>query len=186
LVEDRPKDGYELAVTRMNLDATQQQKVRGWIEAGLQPADIQKRLADELGLRLTYMEVRFLLADLHLEPHDKERVSPAAGAALGNVPGPGPVGPENAGAIDNNKPDLGAGAEEDTGGGVSVTVDQVTRAGAVVSGQVTFSDGKSAQWYLDQMGRLGMVPAEKGYRPPQEDLMEFQAVLQNELAKLGF
>ncbi len=170
----------------MNLDATQQQKVKGWIEAGLQPADIQKRLADELGLRLTYMEVRFLLADLHLEPHDKERASPAAEAALGKTPGPGPTAQKDAAAIDDSQAGLAEGAEEDAGGAVSVTVDQVTRAGAVVSGQVTFSDGKSAQWYLDQMGRLGMVPAEKGYRPPQEDLMEFQAVLQNELAKLGF
>ena len=67
-----------------------------------------------------------------------------------------------------------------------MSVDRVTRPGAVVSGNVTFSDGKSAQWYLDQLGRLGMVPKEQGYRPSQNDLMGFQAQLQKELAKLGY
>ena len=35
----------------MNLDESQQQKVRSWVEQGLQAADIQKRLADELELQ---------------------------------------------------------------------------------------------------------------------------------------
>ena len=65
-------------------------------------------------------------------------------------------------------------------------VDQVTRPGALVSGKVTFSDGKGADWYLDQMGRLGLVPKETGYKPSEADLMEFQAELQNELSRQGF
>jgi hypothetical protein len=36
------------------------------------------------------------------------------------------------------------------------------------------------------MGRLGLVPKEQGYKPSQDDLMEFQAELQSELARLGF
>ena len=56
----------------------------------------------------------------------------------------------------------------------------------MVSGKVNFSDGKSADWYLDQMGRLGLVPKEQGYKPSEEDLMDFQTELQSELAKLGF
>jgi hypothetical protein len=48
-----------------------------------------------------------------------------------------------------------------------------------------FTDGKSAQWYLDQTGRLGLVAKEQGYRPSQEDLAAFQTQLQEELAKLG-
>jgi hypothetical protein len=64
-------------------------------------------------------------------------------------------------------------------------VDQVTRPGAIVSGGVTFSDGKTAEWYLDQTGRLGLAPAEKGYKPSEEDVMDFQAALQQELTKFG-
>ncbi len=56
----------------------------------------------------------------------------------------------------------------------------------MISGKVTFSDGNTAEWYLDQTGRLGIAPAVQGYRPSQEDVMAFQTELQNALAKLGF
>ena len=54
----------------------------------------------------------------------------------------------------------------------------------VVSGKVTFSDGKRVGWILDQTGRLGLT--ERGYRPPAADLQEFQAALDQELSKMGF
>jgi hypothetical protein len=150
----------------MKLDEAQQQRVKEWVEAGLQPAEIQKRLADECGLRLTYMEVRFLLDDLRVKLKDKEP-APAL-----NVAAAGPA--------------AGAGPDVARDNGVKVSVDQVTRAGAVVSGRVTFSDGKSAEWYLDQAGRLGLAPQQAGYKPSQQDLMAFQEELQNQLAQLGF
>jgi hypothetical protein len=152
----------------MNLEEPQKAKVREWIGAGLQPAEIQQQLLEEFGVQLTYMEVRFLLTDLQLQPQDKE-VPPDPALQLKA---------KDAAAAANQE---GAGAP----GGVSLTVDQVARPGAIASGRVTFSDGKRAEWYLDQMGRLGLVPAEKGYKPSQSDLMDFQAALQNELAKLG-
>jgi hypothetical protein len=61
----------------------------------------------------------------------------------------------------------------------------LTRPGALVSGKVKFSDGKTADWFLDQGGRLGVAPAEKGYKPSQVDLQDFQTALQTELQKLG-
>jgi hypothetical protein len=151
----------------MKLDESQEQRVREWVGAGLQPAEIQKRLADECGLRLTYMEVRFLLDDLRVSPKDKEP-APVAALTGGPVGGPAPV-PDPAG-----------------GGGVKVSVDQVTRPGSVVSGKVTFSDGNSAEWYLDQMGRLGLAPQLAGYKPAQADLLEFQEELQGQLSRMGF
>ncbi|KAF0171418.1 MAG: hypothetical protein FD161_4329, partial [Limisphaerales bacterium] len=78
------------------------------------------------------------------------------------------------------------GAEPPALGGVKLSVDTLARPGTVVSGKVTFSDGQTADWYLDQMGRPGLVPAQKGYRPSQMDIMEFQELLQMELQKLGF
>jgi hypothetical protein len=153
----------------MKLDEAQEQKVKEWVVAGLQPAEIQKRLVEELGLRLTYMEVRFLLDDLRVSLKDKE---PAPKIAL-----PGPAG--TAGAPGGGPDDTGAG-------GVKVSVDQITRAGAVVSGKVTFSDGKGADWYLDQAGRLGLAPQQAGYKPSQPDLLEFQEQLQGQLSRLGF
>jgi hypothetical protein len=163
----------------MNLDDAQKAKVTEWIEQGLKLSEIQNKLASEYGLRLTYMDVRFLIDDLKLRVKDVEPPKPPAPVpsalpAGAPVAGPGPAQqlvpePEGAG-----------------GGGVSVSVDHVARPGALVSGKVTFSDRKTAEWYLDQQGRLGLAAAEKGYRPTQQDLMDFQAELQNELAKLGF
>jgi hypothetical protein len=72
------------------------------------------------------------------------------------------------------------------GGKVSLSVDTLARPGTIVSGKVTFSDGKMAAWYLDQMGRLGVSPEEQGYRPPAGDVEEFQLQLDRELQKLGF
>ena len=68
----------------------------------------------------------------------------------------------------------------------SVTVDQLTRPGAIVSGKVTFSDGQQADWYLDQTGRLGVVAKQQGYKPSAADVQQFQAALQSEIARMGF
>ena len=69
---------------------------------------------------------------------------------------------------------------------MSVQVDQLARPGAVVSGKVKFTDGNMAEWYFDQMGRLGLVPQKPGYRPPASDLQQFQSLLDSELNKMGF
>jgi hypothetical protein len=158
----------------MKLDDAQKQKVSGWIEEGLKLSEIQDKLNSEFGFRMTYMEVRFLIDDLGVKLKDKPVEAPTPPPAATPAAGTTPADP--------------APLEEDglVGGGVSVTVDQVTRPGSLVSGKVKFSDGKSAEWYLDQMGRLGLAPKEQGYKPSQEDLLEFQTELQNELAKLGF
>ena len=70
--------------------------------------------------------------------------------------------------------------------GVSVSVDQITKPGALVSGKVKFSDGQIADWYLDQTGRLGVVPKQAGYKPSAADVQDFQLALQQEVAKLGY
>ena len=64
-------------------------------------------------------------------------------------------------------------------------MDQITRPGAVVSGKVTFSDGNTATWHIDQKGQLGLVPTKPGYRPPASDVQSFQMALEAELSKLG-
>jgi hypothetical protein len=158
----RPGRGIIWAI-EMNLDDTQRQKVAAWINEGLKLAEIQKRLESELGLRMTYLEVRLLVDDLKLKPKDP----------------PPPVKPAP-------KPEDPLSAPPPTvPGKVNVTVDQLARPGALVSGKVKFSDGKSAEWILDQAGRLGLVPSEKGYKPPAADVQEFQMALQQELQKLG-
>lgn len=166
----------------MNLDEAQKSKVSGWIAEGLKLSDIQKRIGSELGVSLTYMEVRLLVDDLKLTPKDAE---PPKTADLGTAPPPPAPGSK---APDGQLPSPGPTPTEPAGGTgtVSVKVDEIARPGMVVSGSVTFSDGNRAEWYLDQMGRLGLMPQKPGYRPSQQDVATFQAELQSELARMGF
>ncbi len=163
----------------MQLTDDQKQQVSQWIASGAKLSEIQSRLDQEFGLRLTYMDVRLLVDDLQLTPQDTvEETTPEATTAEAEA-----MPPEEAGA----EPDqFGEEALPTDTGGVSVSVDQLARPGALVSGRVTFSDGQNAEWYLDQFGRLGMVPAEQGYRPPASDVQAFQLALEKELMKRGF
>ena len=163
----------------MNLDEAQRERVTAWILQGAKLSEIQTKLAEEFGLRLTYMEVRLLVDDLKLTPKDPEPLkgvaqigaTPTAGAS------PPPAGKKTSPAPATPPPPTGR---------VSVTVDELVRPGAIVSGKVTFSDGQPADWYLDQTGRLGVVARQQGYKPSAADVQQFQAALQNELARMGF
>jgi hypothetical protein len=164
----------------MVLTDEQKQAVAAWIEEGAKPADVQARLEKDFEIRMTYMEVRFLIDDLKVMPKDPP-------------PPPQPPAPqEPEAAAPAAADDADVSPLEDSNlipsgtGKVAVKVDDITRPGAMVSGRCTFSDGKTSEWYLDQYGRLGMIPSEPGYRPPQADVAEFQAVLEKELVKLGF
>jgi hypothetical protein len=167
----------------MNLNDAQKQLVAGWVADGLKLSDIQKRIESEFGLRPTYMEVRFLLDDLKITPKDQApppTAPPAAApvtnpAASGSPPAQGAASP----MPDDALPLPGSG-------GVKVTVDQLAKPGAALSGSVTFSDGQSGTWYLDETGRLGLGMKQKGYRPAPADVEEFQIKLQQELARQGY
>ena len=169
----------------MNLDEAQKKKVATWIVEGLKLSEIQNRIGSELGVRLTYMEARFLMDDLKLKPKDPE--PPKQPAPLAPVPAAAdPMGdaPLDEGwdePLPEPLPAPGAGAAK-----LKLSIDQLTRPGAMVSGKVTFSDGQKAEWYLDQTGRLGVVPTQTGYKPSQADVQAFQLALQDELAKMGF
>jgi hypothetical protein len=162
----------------MNLDESQKLAVAKWIDDGMKLSEIQSRLASEFGIRMTYMELRFLMDDLSLKPKDPEVVptpappSPAAPGAPGQPAEP----------LQEDLKDQAPGAP----GNVSVSVDQIARPGSLVSGQVVFSDGNSATWSLDQYGRLGLSPSTPNYRPSPPDLEAFQAALQREMQKMGY
>ncbi len=121
-----------------------------------EPFEIQKRLKEEFQISLTYLETRLLADDLKLAFKEPEP-EPAVDQPL---PPPEPEVPAEA------------------PGKVTVTIDQITRPGSIISGRVTFSDGEKAEWYLDQMGRLGLNANTPGYRPSQDDVMSFQMELE--------
>ncbi|HNQ89250.1 MAG TPA: hypothetical protein PKM73_11590 [Verrucomicrobiota bacterium] len=163
----------------MNLSEEQRQQVANWLREGLQLPEIQKRLETELGLRLTYMEVKLLVSDLQVLPKDLEPPKPVG--PLTPPPGPPPPPRKENRVSPEPQPAPGSG-----GAGVQVSVDQIAKPGAVLSGAVTFGNGQSALWYLDQAGRIGVAPRDKTYRPSAAEMQEFQLALEQELAKLGY
>lgn len=139
-----------------DLSGEQVEAIKAWVEEGAQMADVQRRLKDDFGFSVTYMDTRFLSLDLDLQFHveeeeESEEVPVPDESALPSVP-----------------------AE----GGVKATLDQVARPGAMVSGTVTFSDGMKGIWMIDEMGRPTVDPDQAGYTPSESDLIDFQGQLQ--------
>jgi hypothetical protein len=166
----------------MILDEAQRKKVAEWIAEGMKLAEIQTRLASKLNVRMTYMDVRFLVDDLRLTPKDAETSKPAAQVVSSVKPAAAET--KMGGALVETA--VPTPAQSPGEAKVSVSVDQIARPGAVVSGKVTFSDGNSAEWSLDQTGRLGLAPRQAGYRPSASDVQQFQTALETELSKMGF
>jgi len=164
----------------VSLTEDQKTQIAKWVADGATLAMVQKRLAADFNVSLTYMDARFLLDDLNLTIKDAPKSAAAtadlATAAPAAAPGQNPAG----GALPGTPGAAGPG------GSVRVSVDKIVRPGAALSGSVTFSDGQAAEWYMDQTGRLGLVPKVKGYQPKPADIQEFQYALQEEMARLGY
>ena len=200
----------------MTLTPEQQQAVSSWVAAGDNLSAIQKKLAEQFQVSMTYRDVRFLVDDLNLALKDaaprvdtsdvSKTPAPAAqpnSTAQGPDRGPkkgfldkakeklGLAGEDDAGAIDDAVPE---GAEDDldeippAGGNVSVAVDKVTLIpGAVASGTVTFSDGVTGKWIIDQYGRPGFTEvSQPGYRPSPQDGQAFMQELSRALQQRGY
>lgn len=148
------------------LTEDQQAALHEWAAEGASIADLQKRLKEEFGIGITYMDARFMVLDLGIKILDQEEDTPAA------------------------KPEETPGEADESaaagGGTVNVTMDSIALPGALVSGKVKFSDGETAVWMLDQYGRPGLDPDTPGYRPKQEDIVDFQKQLSELMRKQGF
>jgi hypothetical protein len=187
----------------MKLTGEQKQVVAQWLAAGASIADVQRRLREEFHVSLTYMDTRFLIDDLGLDlaaPPPPPPPAPApktAGKQPPPLPGGAPGAAHEDGVVTPEYIDDGDAYEDDYApppsplapggaGSVKVEVDRVMRPGTVVSGSVTFSDGNSGTWALDQYGRLVFNAKTEGYRPSQADLQAFQRELSSQLQRQGY
>jgi hypothetical protein len=169
----------------ITLTPEQKKSVSEWVAAGDNLYTVQKKLADQLKVSMTYMDVRFLVDDLNLEIKDP---APKADASdVSKTPAPKPGAPEKKGFIDKAKEKLGLAMEEDEAvadealpaGGVTVSVDKVSlNPAAMASGTVTFPDGVTGRWMVDLQGRPGITEVSKpGYRPSPTDAQAFMQEL---------
>lgn len=166
-----------------NLTDPQKEDVRRWAAEGVSLAEIQRQLEETHGIRLSYLEARLLVSELEVslqhKANEPEKIlSKAAPPAAEHSPDDGLEDEDD--FSEELPPSLGGSAN------VSVSVDSIAQPHALVSGKVTFSDGKKASWYVDQMGRLGLNAAEPGYRPSQQDLLAFQQELQRTMRRGGY
>lgn len=153
----------------MELTEAQLETVKELVRAGESLATVQNRLREEMDVAMTYMDVRFLVDDLDVvsevaeEPEPEEGDASAADAAV-----------EEAELVEPE-------------GGVRVELDAIKRPGALLSGTVVFSDGKSMSWQLDASGQLGLLPGEDPeYRPSPEDVQAFQSELSKVVQSQGY
>ena len=163
----------------MELSDSQKQAVKDWVEAGCGLQDIQEKLSEEFGLAMTYMDVRFLVIDLGLDLQDKQS---SVVREKENDSQPSEESADD--GVDSDEAGQVPPSSELTG--VSIEVDRVVKPGSLVSGSVTFADGESAMWSLDQFGRLALDPGTPGYRPSSQDIEAFQEEIKKALAKKGF
>ena len=180
----------EIIMAKLTKD--QESAVAQWAAEGATLNEIQGRLKQEFGVVLTYLDARLLVIDLGLnlqeKKKEKEKVEPEATSPAASAPTDAGAEAEGWGddeaqsaEADLLPPEPGMGASN-----VHVQVDQIAVPGSMVSGRVTFSDGKTAIWYLDQHGRLGMKAPEAGYKPSPADIQTFQMQLDIALQKAGY
>lgn len=201
----------------MSLTPEQKQTVASWVAAGDNLSAVQKKLLEHFKLTMTYRDVRFLVDDLNLElkdpapkvdASDVSKIPPPAKPAA--APAAKAPAPEKKGFFDKAKEKLGLAKEEPAeteladesddpddalddlppagAGNVTVSVDNVTLIpGALASGTVTFSDGVTGKWVVDQYGRPGFTEvSQAGYRPTPGDAQAFMQELSLQLQKRGF
>jgi len=173
----------------MNLTPEQKQAVESWIAAGDNLSAVQKKLAEQFKLSLTYRDVRFLVDDLNLVLKDaapRVDASDLSKAPATAGPGQDAKGKPGDAAAEDDAEDWEDAAP--TGGSVRIDVDKVSLIpGALASGSVTFSDGVTGKWVIDQYGRPGFTQMSKpNYRPSAADSQEFVQQLSVQLQKRGF
>jgi len=139
------------------LTPEQKDSLHAWAAEGATISDLQKRLKEEFDISISYMDARFLVLDLDIKLQDKKKEEEKK--------------PEPAPLVATGK--------------VTMTMDQVALPDSLVSGRVTFSDGESGIWMLDQTGRPALDTDTPGYHPSQEDVIEFQTQLRALIQQSG-
>ena len=145
----------------MTVTAEQLEMVRQWASLGVDLNGIQKNLAAECGVHMTYMDVRFLLLDHGIE------IATAAAPVEEKKPEPAPVAE--------------AAPQPAADGKLVVTLDELTLPGTLISGKVSFASGTRGGWQIDQLGRFAWNSLEG--QPTPEELQAFQVELTKLLSR---
>lgn len=133
------------------------------IAEGISLSDIQNEVNEKFQQSMTYMDIRILAAGLDIDWQAK-----AAAKA------------EEEKKEEENAPEEAAAEEAPAApadGKTVVEISKLMRPGTALSGSVKFASGSTADWYIDQTGRLGLENL-VGSQPTQEDIQQFQVELE--------
>lgn len=141
---------------------------------GMSLTAIQDALSAQ-GVKIRFMELRLLAAEIESVLAKKE-----ADKAAAEAPAPEEKKTEEAEAAAPAEtaapaPDGAAKVR----GATTVSVSPIQRPGFAMSGSVSFGSGVTADWYVDQTGRLGLDNASG--QPDEQDIQEFQIELRKAL-----
>ena len=152
------------------------------VSEGISLSKIQDALLNEKGVRMTYMELRMLASEI--ETADWQKLDKQKAAETPKQPAPAAQAEEN--ALDEEAenefiPDeeQPAAKPEESGkmrGKTTVELSKLVKPGTIANGSVKFGSGATADWFLDQMGRLALSNAVG--KPDETDIAEFQKELQ--------
>ena len=149
------------------------------LQQGLSLSEIQQLVNDKFKVKMTYMDIPILASELDtidwkaLDPRAQaEAAKKAKEEAEAKAAEAAAPGPEAADAVP------GAAAAPAGQGSTVVELSKIARPGMMLSGTVKFASGSTAEWYVDNMGRLGLENL-KGEKPTPEDIEAFQVELEN-------
>jgi hypothetical protein len=171
----------------MSLSIEQKQLVTTWVVAGDNLSTIQKKIIEHFKVSMTYMDVRFLVDDLNLIIKD----APQKKSTDLSQPSEATQTEQQESQIEElpeENMDEAADAFPVAEGSVRVEVDKVTLIpSAIASGSVTFSDGVTGKWIIDEQGRPGFTEISKpDYRPNPEDAQAFMRELSAAIQSRGY
>ena len=129
------------------------------LENGKSLSQIQDLLNGEHGTRLTFLDVRLLAAEVESIDWKSFEESPDS---------------EEDDKSEDVKDDEKQAVNET--GMTKIDVSSLVRPGAMTHGTVTFKSGSTAEWILENTGRLGLDKVVG--QPTEEDLADFQVQLQ--------
>lgn len=157
------------------------------VAEGVSLSKIQDELTAQQ-VKITFMELRLIASEIDTEELEKldkkaevkkEESAPAAAPAEESASAEAPAAPADEPEEVPVAPEE-APAEDAPRGPTVVEISKLAMPGTVMNGSVKFGSGVTADWFLDQMGRLALDKVEGG-KPNEKDIQEFQIELRKML-----
>ena len=153
------------------------------LEKGTSLSDIQNMINEKFSQHMTYMDVRIMASMLDVDWRSLDPNAKAAEATPDDVADEANPANDTVPEENGEVPGEDAAPRESVENNTVVEVSPIARPGMMFSGTVKFASGSTAEWYVDNMGRLGLENL-VGEKPDKNDVELFQVELDKALRKM--